>query len=134
MVVCEVEVELALASRDANVHIHLRRIETRPCLDDIQSRVQSFRVRSTVFLFVVLPREPLLEPLAANRPSLAMPIDVQIHETSAIGCVEQKQVACEADEDVRLARPATADGAAHLCQGFVECCHATCPACLEPRP
>ena len=65
-------------------------------------------------------RQPAAEALGADRPGLAMAVDVEVGEAGAVRRVEQLGGLREVDQDVGLRRAAPARFAALLGDGLVE--------------
>ena len=87
--VAEIEIEPAVQPADADMDDAFRRIEMRLGLDHVQRRLQRLRTRRAVRLLEEAARQPAAEALGADRPGLAMAVDVEIGEAGAVGGVEQ---------------------------------------------
>src|SRR6185437_14595699 len=72
-----------------------------------------------------LASKPTLEPLAADRPALAMSVNRQIGVASAVRCMEQVGVSGEADQNVGLIGITPALVGILVCEGLVKRRHAT---------
>ena len=64
--------------------------------------------------------EPAAKALVADRPGLAMSVDLQIRVAGAIRCMKKLGVCYQADQNVGLLRRAIRLVAALVCEGLVE--------------
>ena len=90
-------------------------------LDHIQRRLQRLRTRRAFSRLEEAPRQPAAEALGADRPGLAVAVDVEIGEAGSVRRVEQFGGLREFDQNVGLRRSAPANIAAFLGDSFVEC-------------
>src|SRR4051812_49510323 len=110
-----------------------RRIEMRLGLDDVQRRLQRFRTRCAARLLEEAAGKPAAKTLGANRPGLAMTLDVEIGEADAVRGVEQFGGLREYNQDIGLLRPAPACIAIFFGDRIVKRRHSA-PGLLELRP
>ena len=74
--------------------------------DHVECRVQCFGIRCPSSRLEEPPRQPAAKAFVADRPSLAMAIDLQIRVSGAVRCMEKLEVCREANQDVCLLRRA----------------------------
>ena len=82
--VAEVEIEPAVQPADADMDDAFRRIEMRLGLDHVQRRLQRLRTRRALGRLEEAARQPAAEALGADRPGLAMAVDVEVGEAGAV--------------------------------------------------
>ena len=76
--VAEIKVDLVADVGDAHVHFPCRAIDSCLSFENAQGRVQSLCVRSATSFQVVAARQPASKAFGADRPSLAVVVDVDI--------------------------------------------------------
>lgn len=107
----------------ALMDLPFRRIEMRRGLDHIQSRLKSFRTRCAARLLEVAAGEPAAKTFGANRPCLAMAVDIEVGEAGAVRRVEQFGGLGDADQDIGLLGTAPACITAFFADGVIESRH-----------
>ena len=88
VLVAEVEIEFSVEPTHTNINDAFRRVEMRLRLNDVECRLQRFRTRRALCRLEETAREPAAEALGADRPGLAMAVDVEVGEAGPIRRVE----------------------------------------------
>src|SRR5262249_45501378 len=118
--VAEVEVKPAVQSTDADVDLALRRIKVRLGFNHVERRCQRLGTRRSLRRVVETTSQPTAEALGADRPGLAMAIDIEIGKTGVVRGMEQLGRLRQPNQDVGLLRAASARVAALFSYRFVE--------------
>ena len=75
MLVGEIKKDVAVVLGDADVNRALGAVELRPRLEQVEGRIHAICARGIPRCLVILAPQPGAKAHAADRPSLAMPID-----------------------------------------------------------
>src|SRR5438477_4296554 len=88
--------------------------------DHVECRLQRLRTRRAPSRLEEAPRKPPAKALGADRPGLAVTVDVEVGETGPIRRMEQLGGLCEVDQYVSLRRAAPAHVATFFGNRLVE--------------
>ena len=88
ILIAKVEIEPPVDPADADMNLPFQRVEMRLGLDHVKRRLQGFRTRRAARFLEEAPRKPTPETLGADRPGLAMAVDVEVGISAAVRCVE----------------------------------------------
>ena len=83
MLVGEIKKDVAVLLGDADVHCALGAVELRPRLKQVEGRIHAIYARGLPRRLIILAPLPGAKAHAADRPSLAMPIDYEISKRGA---------------------------------------------------
>ena len=116
----EVEIESVAQAGHAHIDVPFFGVEVCRSFHDAEHRLQRLRIYGTTGGSEERLRQPAPELLVANRPRLAMPVDVDVHETRALGRMEQRRRIRQLDQGVSLRWSTPRRFASRLGNGFVE--------------